>query len=39
MAKKNDGPLFPFWSRWYLLVLAVLLFLIIFFAWFTKKFS
>ncbi len=32
-------PLFSTWSRWYFFVLAVLVLLIVFFAWFTKFFS
>lgn len=39
MPQKENIPLFKKWSHWYALVIAVLLILIAFFFWFTKKFS
>jgi len=39
MLQKEHIPLFKKWKYWYLLVLAVLIALIIFFDWFTKYFS
>lgn len=39
--KKQDDkpPLFPSWNAWYIFVFAFLIFLIILFYYFTKKFS
>ncbi|MES2332228.1 MAG: hypothetical protein V4539_21650 [Bacteroidota bacterium] len=36
---KNKIPLFSTWRRWYAFVIGVLVFLIFFFAWFTKHFA
>jgi hypothetical protein len=41
LAMHNDEkiPLLKKWGHWYVLVVGVLAVLIIFFAWFTKRFS
>lgn len=39
MQQNEKIPLFKKWTYWYLLLVAVLLGLIIFFTWFTKYFS
>ncbi len=39
MKDKEKIPLFTTWNRWYFFVIAVLVLLIIFFAWFTKYFA
>jgi len=39
MNKENNLPFFSTWRRWYIFVIAVLVLLIIFFAWFTQYFS
>lgn len=39
MQQKEQAPLFKKWRYWYILLVAVLLGLIIFFTWLTKYFS
>ena len=39
MNEQQHVPLFKKWRYWYILLVAVLLGLIIFFTWFTKYFS
>ena len=39
MQQNEQIPLFKKWRYWYILLVAVLLALIIFFTWFTKYFS
>lgn len=39
MDEQDKIPFFKTWSQWYWLVLLVLVALIIFFAWFTNRFS
>jgi hypothetical protein len=39
MLEEEKIPLFKKWSHWYALVVAVLVVLIVFFFWFTKRFS
>ncbi len=39
MPEKENIPLLKKWSHWYALVVVTLVVLIIFFLWFTKKFS
>jgi hypothetical protein len=37
--KDNKAPLFGTWTGWYILVAAVLVMLILFFYWLTKRFA